>query len=209
MSTQVTIIDYGLGNLHSLQKALEHLGAKVQIDECGERIDDSEKIIIPGVGAYPKGMQGLESRDQIAPIRKFASSGRPVMGICLGCQLLLDGSMEFNDTKGLGLIPGIVEYLPQASTTVPHIGWNKLEMNPNGESNAANIFSTFKDGVWTYFVHSYHCLPTNDSHRLATCHHGDAVLTAAIGQNNIFGFQFHPEKSSADGLKILEDFLEM
>jgi len=209
MSSQVTIIDYGLGNLHSLEKALEHLGAKVQIDESGKSIHGSERIIIPGVGAYPVGMKGLEMREQIIPIKEFAASGRPVMGICLGCQLLLDGSTEFSDTKGLGLIPGKVEHLPQECTIVPHIGWNQLILNPVAESRAAETFSTFKDGVWTYFVHSYHCLPANGRFLLATCRHGDAELTAAVGKDNIFGFQFHPEKSSAKGLKILEEFLKM
>lgn len=209
MSSQVTIIDYGLGNLHSLEKALEHLGAKVKIDENGKSIHGSERIIIPGVGAYPEGMKGLEKREQVIPIKEFAASGRPVMGICLGCQLLLDGSTEFSDTKGLGLIPGKVEQLPQECTIVPHIGWNQLSLNPVAESRVAETFSTFKDGVWTYFVHSYHCLPANGRYLLATCRHGDAVLTAAVGKNNILGFQFHPEKSSADGLKILEEFLKM
>ena len=209
MSPQVTIIDYGLGNLRSLEKALEHLGAKVQIDENGKSIHGSERIIIPGVGAYPEGMKGMEMREQVIPIKEFAASGKPVMGICLGCQLLLDGSTEFSDTKGLGLIPGKVEHLPQECTIVPQIGWNQLILNPDAESRAAETFSTFKDGVWMYFVHSYHCLPANGGYLLATCRHGDAVLTAAVGNNNIFGFQFHPEKSSADGLKILEEFLKL
>jgi len=209
MSSQVTIIDYGLGNLHSLEKAMEHLGAEVSVDVDGSAIADAERIIIPGVGAFPEGMNGMIARNQVDEVREFAASGRPVMGICLGCQLLLSTSEEFGEREGLGIIPGKVVPLPAESASVPHVGWSRLQINESGRSAAGEKLSTFTNGTWTYFVHSYHCQPADDHHRLAVCGHGDAVLTAAVGRDNILGFQFHPEKSSSEGLRMLEEFLQL
>ena len=208
MMEKLTIVDYGLGNLHSIQKAIEYVGTKTVFDRDGTSIADSDKLVLPGVGAFAEGMKRLESCQQLKPIKKFAASGRPLLGICLGCQMLLSSSDEFGNADGLGLIPGKVIKIPNTEEAIPHIGWKTLRLRPS--LVCENFpFSSITEGVWTYFIHSYHAMPEEDKHICATCEYGESEVTAIISKKNIYGFQFHPEKSGEAGLEMLRDFIKL
>ncbi len=208
MTEKLTIVDYGLGNLHSIQKALEFVGAKTVFDKDGTAILDSEKVLLPGVGAFAEGMKRLKSRQQLKPIIKYAASGKPLLGICLGCQMLLSSSDEFGDADGLGLISGKVIKIPKTEEAIPHIGWKTLKLRSS--LFCENFpFASITEGVWTYFIHSYHAMPEEDKHICATCEYGESEVTAIISKKNVFGFQFHPEKSGEAGLEMLRDFIKL
>lgn len=202
----VTVVDYGLGNLHSVINALNHLGATVSVAENGEAVLAAERLIVPGVGAFADGMAGLSRRDQVSAIRRFAASGRPLAGICLGAQLLLGESDEFGRHQGLGIIPGRVVMIPTTGVKVPHVGWNRLTV-PEGGTWAGSALAGTPGGTWTYFVHSFHMVPDHPEHLLAVTRHGPHAITAAVRMGNVTGFQFHPEKSGRAGLTMLRTFL--
>lgn len=211
MSTRVTIVDYGLGNLHSVANALKHLGAQVDYAEDGKAIADADRLILPGVGAFADGMRNLTARGQVPALRAFAASGRPFVGICLGMQLLFDESDEFGVHAGLGIIPGRVARIGAntevtTSMKVPHVGWNRLlatrERGWDGSLLAATTVGTF-----AYFVHSFVAQPRDPAHVLAVATYGPHRLTAAVAMGSVTGFQFHPEKSGPDGLAMLATFL--
>lgn len=210
MSAIVTVIDYGSGNLLSVNRALEHCGATVELSDDPARIAVAERLVLPGVGAFADGMAGLAAAALIDPIRAFAASGRPLMGICLGMQMLASCSDEFGANEGLGLIPGRVTPIPDrtadgAPQKIPHIGWADLILNPSRENaDPCGI----ADGDAVYLVHSYRFEPEADEHRLADCIYGGLPIAAAIRAGNITGFQFHPEKSGKVGLGILDAFLK-
>ena len=211
---EVVVIDYGLGNLLSVIRAFERLGVSARVGSEPEQILRATHVVLPGVGAFPKGMEKLRVRDLDLTIKKVAERGTPLLGICLGMQLLLDDSEEFTKTKGLGLIPGNVVSIPTKDSsgvklTVPHVGWNSL-YNPNETRSWENSIlsrSTGKDNV--YFVHSYMAVPKLSSNTLAVSYYGGYEIVAAISKENIIGCQFHPEKSGEAGLKILGSFLQM
>lgn len=211
MSAIVTVIDYGSGNLLSVTRALEHCGATVELSEDPARIDVAERLVLPGVGAFADGMAGLSAAGLVEPIRAFAASGRPLMGICLGMQMLASHSDEFGANEGLGLIPGRVTPIPDRAADgephkIPHIGWADLMLNPSRESaDSCGIV----DGDAVYLVHSYRFEPESDAHRLAHCIYGGLPIAAAVKVGNIIGFQFHPEKSGKVGLGILDAFLKL
>ena len=210
MTAIVTVIDYGSGNLLSVTRALEHCGAKVELSDDPARIAAADRLVLPGVGAFADGMAGLSSAGLIDPIRAFASSGRPLMGICLGMQLLASRSEEFGAHEGLGLIAGRVTPVPDRTAAgrpqkIPHIGWADLVLNPDRESNDT---CGIVDGDAVYLVHSYRFEPDSDAHLLADCIYGGLPIAAAIRAGNITGFQFHPEKSGKVGLGILDAFLK-
>lgn len=193
-----TILDYGMGNLRSVEKAIQSLGFECRVTPSLEGV---EKLIIPGVGAFGAAMDRLQPlRDQI---RGLASSGVPIFGICLGQQLLFDESEEHGLTEGLGLIPGSVRYLPDdLGLKVPHMGWSPLTVTrPDGPSQ------TVANGDQVYFVHSLYtdCADPNDI--VATADYG-VTFAASVQRNNVWGTQFHPEKSGEVGLRILRSFLE-
>ena len=197
----IAIIDYGVGNLFSLSHSLTSIGAEVMVTGEAEKILRADHVILPGVGAFGDAAKKLRETGLDGVVKSAAASGVPIMGICLGMQLLLDKSLEFGEHAGLGLIPGevrpISEVIPP-DYKIPHIGWNRLDV-----SRPHPIFADVKPGDCVYFVHSYYGAKCN--HVIATAEYG-ADLTAAVAKGNVCGCQFHPEKSGDVGLGILKAF---
>lgn len=207
----VTILDYGAGNLFSVRKALEKCGANVILSSDPDVLLSSDRIVLPGVGAFGGAMSELQRLGLIEALQKFAQSGRPLLGICLGMQLLFDESEEFGLNLGLGLIPGRVIPIPKMASNgdrlkIPHIGW--VSLNPSNSSNPwkDTILSSIVPDDCVYFVHSFMALPTNTSDQLASCFYGGHAIAAVVMHGNIIGCQFHPEKSGKVGLSILQGF---
>ncbi len=200
----IAIIDYGVGNLFSLAHSLKAVGAQAVVTGDAEEIGRAERVILPGVGAFGDAARKLRQNGLDALVRQIAARGTPIMGICLGMQLLLDKSYEFGEHAGLGLIPGevrpIAEVIP-AELKIPHIGWNALEI-----CKPHPILANVHPGDCVYFVHSYYGAKC-DASVMATAEYG-APLTAAVAKDNVCGCQFHPEKSGDVGLGILKAFCE-
>lgn len=214
MSAVVTVVDYGIGNLFSVARALEKCGAHVLLSDKPDEIANAERLVLPGVGAYYQGMQGLRERGLIEPLHVFAASGRPMLGICLGMQMLFGSSTEFGEHQGLGLIEGqIIPITPKEENgrtmKVPHIGWSPLIQPPQRASWKGSVLQGLAPGAHAYFVHSFTANPTHEADRLADAHYGSARISAAVQRDNIFGCQFHPEKSAGAGLRIVRAFLEL
>lgn len=206
MSVKVAVVDYGLGNLHSVVKALAHAGAEVILAESGAQLAGVDKIVLPGVGAFSDGMAGLRKAGHVEPLQAAAAAGVPMLGICLGAQLMLGHSEEFGSTEGLGIIPGKVVKIPAEGIKVPHVGWARLELRQEHAWQAGALRKT-PPQTWTYFVHSYHMIPDEVNDLAATVQSGAHQITAAVARGNITGFQFHPEKSGQSGLDMLSAFL--
>lgn len=213
MPKQITIVDYGVGNISSVSRAIQHFGAEARLTDNPEEIINATRLVLPGVGAFLNGMQGLRERGLVEPLRAYAASGRPFLGICLGMQMLLTVSEEFGEHEGLGIIPGRV--LPVAANNangiplkVPHIGWNSLSMPPLRQTWDGTILEGVSVRSSVYFVHSFTAVPTREEHRLADTMYGDCRISAAIQMGNVSGCQFHPEKSADVGLHIIKNFLE-
>ncbi len=209
---QVTIVDYGVGNLLSVQRGLEKCNAKVSVSSDPTLIMSSQKIVLPGVGAFPKAMKALIDLKLDIVIKDFAKSDRPLLAICLGMQLLMDESCEFGATPGLGLISGTVKQIMSDSedrevVKIPHIGWSGLYPSAEKEDWQNSILQNVTPGDATYFVHSYMVEPTDSENLLAHAIYGGRSIPAVISKNQITGCQFHPEKSAGVGLKILESFV--
>lgn len=213
----ISIIDYGVGNLGSVSRAFESLGCSTQLVSTPEDILAAEYLVLPGVGAFGDGMAGLRSRNLIGPVKEYASSGKPLIGLCLGMQMLMTDSEEFGLFEGLGLIPGrVIAMKPPQEVNmdgykVPLIGWSPL-CRPDGAPASywdRTIFEGIPDGAEVYHVHSYHPVPERQEHRLGETRHGGQVLCSAIQKGNIVGTQFHPEKSGKIGLRILKNFCSM
>lgn len=205
----VTVIDYGVGNLLSVQRGFEHCGARVTVTSDPEVILGADRLVLPGVGAFRDAMQELDVRGLPAVIRAYAASGKPLLGICLGMQMLLDESEEFGVTQGLGLIPGRVVPVPAQTTAgdsqkIPHIGWSALY--PASDSWSGTLLDEIQAGSAVYFVHSFMAQTRDSTHRLADCVYGGHRIPAVIGSGNVFGCQFHPEKSGEVGLNVLRTF---
>lgn len=209
MSKVVSIIDYGMSNLLSICRAFEHIGAQVKVIDKGEDIFKADYLILPGVGAFPDGMKELRERKLVEPIQQFARSGKPLLGICLGMQMLLSKGYEHTETDGLGIIEGEVLPLPRdmKGFKVPNINWHSSEENNEGKWKDS-IFVNTKTGTFFYFVHSYYAKPEKDKNILATSQFGDLRFAAAIRKENVTGTQFHPEKSGEDGLELLRRFIK-
>lgn len=208
---EVTVIDYGMGNLLSVQRGLEHCGAAVTLSSDHAVIRDSSRVVLPGVGAFGNAMQALDRLALVDAIREVARRGTPLLGICLGMQLLLDVGEEFGESPGLGLIPGRVVALPPRAPSgeplkIPHIGWNALVQDDPAQPWSDTLLHDTKPGDAVYFVHSFVAMPSNASHRLAASLYGSHRITAVIARDNIVGCQFHPEKSGEAGLKMLRRF---
>lgn len=204
----IALIDYGISNLRSVQKAFEHLETEVTLVDTPERLAQADRLILPGVGAFPAGMQGLRERGLIEPIQQAARDGKPLVGICLGLQLLFDSSDEMGETQGLGLMPGRVTRLggPTAvirDLKVPHMGWNQLDVVRDHP-----LVRDLTSGSYAYFVHSYAVYPDQPDLILATTEYG-GPFASVVGSGKICGLQFHPEKSQAVGLKLLRNFLSL
>ena len=211
---EVAVIDYGLGNLLSVRRALEHCGATVTVTSDPDTILSVPRVVLPGVGAFAHGMTELRSQGLDTIVRKVAAQGSILLGICLGMQMLFDRSVEFSNTEGLGIIPGSVVPIPSTTANgcaqkVPHIGWNNLILPPGFESWEESLLQKVTPGEAVYFVHSFMAVPKNPKHCIANCLYGGIPVPATIGQDNIYGCQFHPEKSGAVGLKILRRFLSL
>jgi imidazole glycerol-phosphate synthase subunit HisH len=197
----IGIIDYGMGNLQSVSNAVSFLGADFKIITQSKDFSEITHLIIPGVGAFAEAMQNITERNFIQPIKEFAATGKPVLGICLGMQLLADSGNEPYETKGLGLIKGRVEKF-KTELRLPHVGWNGIDLSVEDHP----LFEGVKKQADFYFVHSYHFLTEEENNVLAKCNYG-FDFNAIVYSKNIIGIQFHPEKSQKQGLKILENFL--
>ena len=208
---EVVVIDYGVGNLLSVQRGLEYCGAKVTLTADPEKILAAKRVVLPGVGAFGHAMEALHNLDLVEVIREVANKQIPLLGICLGMQLLLEESEEFGLTAGLGLIPGRVLPIPIRTELgeiqkVPHIGWSALQLSGGLDGWNGTLLQNNHPGESAYFVHSFMAVPTDPHHRIADCKHGGRSIAAVIGRGHITACQFHPEKSGEVGLKILSRF---
>ena len=209
---EITLIDYGVGNLLSVQRGLEHCGANVILTSDPEAVIAARRVVLPGVGAFANAMQVLEERNMVPAIQEIAKRGTPLLGICLGMQLLLDESEEFGLTAGLGLIPGRVVPIPTTTAAgdvqkIPHIGWNGLVPAEGRTDWRASILTDTASGESAYFVHSFMSVPADPAHRVADCFYGGHRVAAVIAKDQITACQFHPEKSGEVGLRILRRFV--
>ena len=205
-SEVISIVDYKMGNIKSIQNALSFLQVRHDVIDKQEKILEAEKIILPGVGSFRQAMQNIHKMNLYEPIREVAlKQNTPILGICLGMQLLADFGEEDGGVNGLGLIPGSVrKFLPKDNALkIPHIGFNSVSVN-----GYSTLFDDLNATTDFYFVHSYHFVTNNDKDVTSYCVYGDKFV-ASLQKNNIFGTQFHPEKSQANGLKLLKNFIKM
>ena len=204
----IAVIDYGVGNLFSLSSALRYLGLESRITRDAEEIEKADRVILPGVGAFGDAMQKLQSTG-LVPVLRAEAQKKPLLGICLGMQLLFDKSYEYGAHAGLGLIPGevcpLADDLADPKLKVPHIGWNALDIVPGREADP--LFKYVKNGEYVYYVHSFYAKNCAAS-TLATSEYSIPV-TGAVRSGNVYGTQFHPEKSGDTGLRLLKAFAEL
>jgi imidazole glycerol-phosphate synthase subunit HisH len=209
---RITIVDYGVGNLYSVQRAVEVCGGKdICVSSKPEDIENADRVVLPGVGAFEDGMRGLRERGLIAPIIAYGRSGRPLLGICLGMQMLATVSEEFGMYPGLDMIPGVVKAIPRKSTDgeqvkVPFIGWTPIVIE-NPQVAIGSCLESHPDSAAVYLVHSFQVMPKDPAHLLASYLLGGHRIAAAICKDNITGLQFHPEKSGDVGLAIMRRFV--
>jgi len=198
--SMIAIVDYGAGNLQSVGKALDYIGAKSQISSDGDFILAADGVILPGVGSFEDAMNCMKRSGLVEPIRKAALCGKPFLGICLGLQLLFEQSEESPNAVGLGILKGKIRKIPSNGLKVPHMGWNSLDIKKN-----EGIFKDIRQGSYVYFVHSYYLEAENKSEVAAITHYG-VDIDAAVSRGTLFGCQFHPEKSGDAGLAMLRNF---
>jgi glutamine amidotransferase len=197
----VAVLDYGIGNLHSAQKALEKCGADARLTVDPDLVAGADGVVLPGVGAFGACMRALRSVGLERPAVAAAASGRPFLGICVGMQMLFDGSEENIDARGLGVIPGMIRWIPPG-VKIPQMQWNRLDLTRPDDPMLADL----GDDPWVYFVHSLHGVPDDPAVVAATCEYGSR-LNAAFRLDNVFATQFHPEKSGPTGLRLLANFV--
>ncbi len=203
----INIIDYEMGNLRSVANAFECLGLKARISSDPQDIISADKVVLPGVGAFRDCIDNLRQGGFVSPLLEHIDTGKPLLGICVGMQMLFDESDEFGCHQGLGLIPGRVVRFPADMVEqgerlkVPHMGWNTLELR-----KPSPLFKGIADGSYVYFVHSYYCAAADQQDVAANCRYGDIEFCASLWRNNIMATQFHPEKSQELGLKIFRNF---
>lgn len=203
----ITIVDYGMGNLRSVQKAFELFCPDVRISSSFKEVISSDKIILPGVGAFKKAMDELEKRGLVDAVKKVIKDGKPFLSICLGLQLLFSESEEGGRVNGLGVLKGLVrKFKDVEGLKVPHMGWNRI--TTNDKQRATRILSGVPDKSYMYFVHSYYVEPEDRSIILCETGYGD-TFTSGVHKDNIYAFQFHPEKSQTHGLKIVKNFVDI
>jgi glutamine amidotransferase len=202
----IAIVDYNMGNLASVKNAFAKLGKETVVESNPANFKNYDKLILPGVGAFGDAMEHLRERDMIPAIKEFAASGKPILGICLGMQLLFESSQEFGEHEGLGLIKGHVQAFDESKFSeplkVPHMGWNRMFTKEHP------LFNGLDEEHYLYFVHSYHVVCTNEEDTIGTTEYG-YKFTSAVAHGNIMGIQPHPEKSHENGLKILENFIKL
>ncbi len=197
----IVVVDYGMGNLRSVQKGFEKIGCEAVISRDPEQVVKADKLVLPGVGAFPECMKNLKKYELIEPIGEFLACGRPFLGICLGLQLLFAESEEFGRHEGLGVLPGkVVEFGRDMGLKIPHMGWNQVSF-----TKEVPIFKGIPTESYFYFVHSFYVLPENREHIAGQSDYG-ITFPCAVAKDNIFAVQFHPEKSQQNGLRILENF---
>lgn len=214
-SYKLTVIDYGIGNLLNVVRALQHCGAEVEVVEQAAQVQTlPERLVLPGVGAFANGMKELEARGFDDLVKRFEAAERPFLGICVGAQMLFDVGEEFGDHAGLGLIPGRV--VPVASRgsdgkphRIPHIGWSPLQRPIARGSWRKTILGSVEPGEPMYFVHSFAPEPADESHRLADTQYNGVTICAAVAKGSVYGCQFHPERSGEYGLGILAAFMAL
>ena len=205
----IGIVDYHMGNLASVINAFSRMGAQTRVESDPERLKEYDKLILPGVGAFGDAMEHLGKRGMDDAIREYAAGGKPLLGICLGMQLLFESSEEFGKHEGLGLIPGKVVAFDEARfdrpLKVPHMGWNELFLTPNGRESA--LFSGLSSEFYLYFVHSFHA-DCDDRYAIGKTFYGYEFVSA-VQNDNVYGIQPHPEKSHKNGLQIIENFAKL
>ncbi len=199
----IAVLDYGIGNLHSAQKALEHVGADARLTADHELIAAADGVVLPGVGAFGACMTALRHADLETAALAAVDSGRPFLGICVGMQMLFGGSEEAPDVAGLGVIPGEVRWIP-AGPKIPQMQWNRLDVHHPHDPMLAGL----GDDAWMYFVHSLHGVPDDPTVVAATVEYG-STINAAFRVDNVFAAQFHPEKSSASGIRLVGNFVDV
>jgi glutamine amidotransferase len=204
LNAQIGIVDYGLGNRRSVQKALEHVGARAPITSDPSVLEACAGLVIPGVGAFPRAMGNLRALGLVELLRRQAEAGTPIIGLCLGMQLLFDGSEELEPTAGLGLVAGDVRWIAADGLRLPHIGWNEVRF----ERQSPLLAGLPLQGCPFYHVHSLAVRPADDADVLGTTEYGER-FPSIVGRENVFGVQFHPEKSSAHGLAMLLAFARL
>ena len=199
----IAILDYDMGNLRSVSKAIEHVGGKCQVTRDPAQVAKADKLILPGVGAFKDCMANLKAYGLIEPIKEFIASGRPFLGICLGMQLLMDESEEGGRHEGLKILPGkVLRFSPESKLKVPHMGWNRLKLQ--GKPRLLQGM----EGDYVYFVHSYYVVPEKKQAIAASADYGQE-FAASLESDNIFATQFHPEKSQQVGLGLLKRFVKL
>ncbi len=196
----IAIVDYGMGNLRSVEKAFAKVGHQATITNEPEQLDAASKIVLPGVGAFADAIAELHRRNLVEPLKRAVEQGKPFLGICLGLQLLFDVSYEDGEHQGLGIVPGKVVRFETSDLKVPHMGWNQLQIR-----RPSPVLNGLAAGTHVYFVHSYYVVPEDES-VVATITEYGVPFTSSIWRDNLFATQFHPEKSQADGLRILANF---
>ncbi len=200
----IAIIDYDAGNMLSVVKALKHLGQEPVITRDAKILSDADKIILPGVGAFGDAMKRLEDYGLIPVIKDEIAKGKPFFGICLGLQLLYEGSDESPQVPGIGALKGMIRKIPVGEyKKIPHMGWNSLEF-----PNRGRLFEGIDEGAYVYFVHSYYLEAADRETVTATCRY-NVLIDASVESGNVFACQFHPEKSGSTGLRILENFINL
>ena len=223
----IAVIDYGMGNLRSVQKALDVVGAKAKITSSTEDIESCEKLVFPGVGAFGEAMQELKRRKLVRPIKNAISGGKPFLGLCLGLQLLFEKSEESPGVKGLSILKGESkrfrfirkslecsyssrsrDKFAIANLKVPHMGWNNIERNTKYEIRNTKILNNVPNSSYMYFVHSYYVKPKDPRIAITTTDYG-IKFVSSIRKDNVYAFQFHPEKSQEMGLRILRNFVKL
>ena len=211
----VTILDYGMCNLLNVARAFEHIGAELTVTEDAAVAAGAERLVVPGVGAFEDSVREVRSRGFDETIRRFVATGRPFLGICVGMQMLFDASEEFGRHDGLGLLPGVVDAVPNRTVDgepqrVPHIGWNALVRPETGRTWESTLLAPVAGSEpAAYFVHSFAAVPAHVADRLADCLYGGHRICAAVQRDNIMATQFHPERSGEMGLNLLRHFMQI
>ena len=202
----IAIVDYGVGNLYSVEKAFARFSSDVVLTHEAEIIVKADKVVLPGVGAFGDCMKNFKASGLVDAVLRAVKSGKPVMGICVGLQIMFEGSDESPGVAGLGIFKGRVRKINAPELKIPHMGWNSLTVNENASVNI-DLFKNIRENPYVYFVHSYYAVPEDKSVITAKTIYGEEI-TAAVGKDNVIATQFHPEKSGDIGLSIIKNFVE-
>lgn len=202
----IAIVDYGVGNLYSVEKAFARFSSDVVLTHEAEIIDKADKVVLPGVGAFGDCMKNFKASGLVDAVLRAVKSGKPVIGICVGLQIMFEGSDESPGVAGLGIFKGRVRKINAPELKIPHMGWNSLTVNENASVNI-DLFKNIRENPYVYFVHSYYAVPEDKSVITAKTVYGEEI-TAAVGKDNVIATQFHPEKSGDIGLSIIKNFVE-